>query len=65
MNLESLKELEGEECKRSVIRAEFLKDKSPIEVLYWIMRAGDVPLDIRTQVAIALLPYAKDGIADE
>lgn len=38
-------------------RAAFLKDKSPTDVLLWLMRAGDLDASTRAQCAIALLPY--------
>lgn len=49
-------------------RQAFLRDKSPQEVLLWMMRAGDTDPKTRTQCAIALLPYMpdkKDGIGLE
>lgn len=38
-------------------RREFLKDKSPMDVLLWLMRVGDLDPATRAQCAIALLPY--------
>lgn len=46
-------------------RREFLKDKSPMDVLLWLMRAGDTDPNTRATAAIALLPYMhakKDAI---
>lgn len=40
--------------------AAFLKDKSPVEILLWMMRSGDLDPQTRAQCAIALLPYQPD-----
>jgi hypothetical protein len=50
---ERLKKLEDEAAKRTA----FLKDKSPMEILLWMMRSGNCDPRIQADIGIALLPY--------
>lgn len=45
-------------------RVAFLRDKSPRDVLLWLMRSGYTDPKTRAQCAIALLPYPSEGKDD-
>lgn len=59
--ISALDALEAKYAADNAARRDFLKDKSPEEVLLWMMRCGDTDPQTRARCAVALLQYQSEG----